>query len=66
MSTGTHDTFAREILQQINKLRRFPKSFIPILEDHLQYFEGNALFLPNSPNGGVLMEEGPVAVINTC
>lgn len=62
MSLNNDETFAREILQQINKLRKFPKSFIPILEDHLQYFEGNALFLPNSPNGGVMLEEGPKSV----
>lgn len=54
--------FANEILQQLNKLRRFPKTFIPILEDHLQYFEGNILYLPGSTRGGILMEEGPKAV----
>lgn len=55
-------SFAKEIIQQINKLRRFPKSFIPILEDHLQYFDGNVLYLPGSTRGGIMHEEGKVAV----
>ena len=62
MEDDENTQFAREILTQINKLRRFPKAFVPILEDHLQYFEGEALFLPNSMQGGILMEEGPKAV----
>jgi len=44
----------------VNKLRKFPKSFIPILEDHLNYFEGDTLFLPGSA-GGVILDEGPAA-----
>jgi len=55
-------TFAEEVLEQLNKLRRWPQSFVPILEDHLRYFEGNALFLPNSKLGGIETEEGPQAV----
>ena len=58
--SSSHSSFAQELLQQVNKLRRFPRSFIPILEDYLQYFEGNALFLPGQT--GLKTEEGPEAV----
>jgi len=32
------------------------------LEGHLKYFEGNALYIPDSKLGGVMTEEGPKAV----
>lgn len=35
--------FAEEVRLQINKLRKFPRSFIAILEDYLDHFDGNVL-----------------------
>jgi hypothetical protein len=51
--------FAEDIFKQINKLRRFPKTFIPFLEDRLSQFEGN---IWQAPIGSIMTEEGPEAV----
>jgi hypothetical protein len=50
--------FAKELLIQINKVRKFPRSYVPFLEDHLEHFKGNVLYLTNE---GLQTEEGPKA-----
>lgn len=54
--------FAKQILEEINSLRKDPKSYIKILQEHLNYFDGNALYVPDSKMGGVMLDEGPKAV----
>ncbi|CDW71758.1 UNKNOWN [Stylonychia lemnae] len=55
--------FAKQILEEINKLRKDPKIYIKILQEHLNYFDGNALYVPDSKMGGVMLDEGPKAYL---
>lgn len=63
MSEAERD-FAQEILQQINKVRKFPRAYIPIMEDYVSQFKGNILYTDSNPEG-ILTEEGPQAVGNS-
>jgi hypothetical protein len=38
--------FEQDLLGQLNKLRRFPHTFIPFLEEHLEHFDDDTLYLP--------------------
>ncbi len=51
--------FAEEVIKQINKLRKFPRSFIPFLQEHLECFDGNVL---KRDGQNMLTEEGPKPV----
>lgn len=46
-------TYAREIFDNINAVRKDPKSLIPFLEDCLKHFEGDCLYMPHFKNGGL-------------
>ena len=37
------DSFAREVFQQVNKLRRFPLTFVAFLEERRTLFKGTVL-----------------------
>ena len=50
-----------QVFEETNRLRTDPQSFIPYLEERLQYFDGNGLYLPGS-NMGLITNEGPAAV----
>ena len=52
--------FSREIFDCVNRLRENPKSFIPILEEEMKYFDGNVLEVPDKIP--LELEEGPKAV----
>lgn len=51
-------SYAVEIFEQINTVRKDPKSLIPFLEDCLKHFEGDCLYMPHFKNGGLQFEEG--------
>ena len=53
-------SFAREVFQQINKLRRFPLTFVPFLEERLGRYRGTVL--TDGANQGVQTAEGIVPV----
>ena len=55
-----YDQIKKEVIVEINKIRRNPKSYIPILEIYLDNFEGNVLKRPDK-NEYIETQEGPSA-----
>lgn len=53
------ENLEKDILKEINNVRANPSSYIEYLKDHLQYFKGNILELPNEHP--VETYEGPSA-----
>jgi uncharacterized protein YkwD len=54
------DRIRKEVERETNKIRTNPKSYIPILEQYLQWFDGNVLDKPDS-EAGIETQEGPSA-----
>lgn len=57
--------FAKEVFLQLNKLRKYPKTFIPILEERLRSFQPNNVLVLTDLNGqqsAIQTEEGEKAV----
>ena len=50
----------KEVERETNKIRTNPKSYIPILEQYLEWFDGNVLDKPDS-EAGIETQEGPSA-----
>ena len=59
--TNVYKKLSAQVFDLQNKLRQNPSSFIPILENHLKYFNGLELQLPDQPR--IVTVEGPSAVI---
>lgn len=55
-----HMQFAREVFDVQNQIRKSPSNFVPLLEDLLQYFDGNTLRKPGEIP--LVTNEGPSAV----
>jgi len=54
------NTLKTEIFNEHNKIRKNPKSYIPILEKHLTYFKDDVMYKPNDPVG-IMTQEGSKA-----
>jgi hypothetical protein len=52
-----HQDFCKEIVQQINLIRRNPRSFVPYLNIYIESFEDNCLFIPDA-EFGIELEDG--------
>ena len=50
----------REVIKETNRIRTNPKSYIPILEEYLKWFDGNILDKPGSEIG-IETQEGAFA-----
>lgn len=50
----------KEVERETNKIRTNPKSYIPILEQYLEWFDGKVLDKPDS-EAGIETQEGPSA-----
>ena len=46
-----------DILKEINKVRKDPNSFVSFLEEYLDNFTEDTLFIPGC-NHGIMLEEG--------
>jgi len=55
-------SLAREVGRFLNNVRKDPKILIPIIEDDLQYFEGDTMWKPNEI--GMRTNEGPGAWVD--
>ena len=51
------------IITEHNRLRQNPKKYIPILEQHIHYFNKN-LFRKPGTNTAIITQEGPIALQN--
>lgn len=49
-----------EIVEEHNKIRTNPKSYIPILEKYISYIKNNTLYIPGAPCG-IILQEGKSA-----
>jgi uncharacterized protein YkwD len=53
-------TLIREIVEEHNKIRKNPKSYIPFLEEHMKQFKGDVRYIPGS-KVGLQTNEGKAA-----
>jgi uncharacterized protein YkwD len=53
-------TLIREIVEEHNKIRKNPKSYIPYLEEHMKQFKGDVRYIPGS-KVGLQTNEGKAA-----
>ena len=53
----------KSIITEHNRLRQNPKKYIPILEQHIHYFNKN-LFTKPGTNTAIITQEGPTALQN--
>jgi uncharacterized protein YkwD len=55
-ATPQEVSLQRELFSELNRLRRNPRSYVPVLEKHKQGFKGNRRYI--SPNVALLTQEG--------
>lgn len=60
MNKNPYELLKEEVIHESNRIRRNPKSYIPILEEYIQYFEGNYLTRPDKEEY-IETIEGPLA-----
>jgi uncharacterized protein YkwD len=55
-------TLSQQVIEEHNRLRRDPKSYIPLIEKEMTYLKGSTMYKPGS-NCGLITNEGKAAYI---
>jgi uncharacterized protein YkwD len=61
MNKKNFEDLKQAVVDEHNKIRADPKSYIPILEKYLTYFKGSVIYMPGS-RVGIQTQEGKAAV----